>query len=412
MKQYYNAIKAIPTVAALSLATEISEAYANPIITPTNVEARFAPAGTKNVENYSCDVGVAIRLTKEQYRAGDLAEYLVDVFASCNVRGQRQPLPIKDWDVQVYLAKKDKMQDPSQHMLWRTFTNTYPDGAHPVTELEYDQMRHLPATMESGTWVAYTAGRVGAYSLTHASLDEFEILGKQKQGENVERGTTFVYSRDGLFKTNVTLLEEDQLSKVTMPGNFRIKFKPSLTAKERAEGMHEDFRLCGAGLYNGHENKLGFYAAVQECLAVEADEGKWLKMVGEKPASWFMRLLRGTDARISTVIAAQNADLEKRIVVDEHGRPMEDNSGMVFHTIYDKNNNLASQHQFLLEVGPNSTSPVLAFGIGYLAGLGTGLILPDNKEKNMDTPKHSDKPEETEESTGTYNQGNETNLVE
>lgn len=409
MKQYS---RAIPTIAALSLATGISEAHADPLIAPTNVEARFAPAGTKNVENYSCNVGAAIRMTQEQYHAGDFAEYLVDVFASCDVHGNKQPLPVKDWNVHVYLAKKDTMQDPSQHILWRTFTTTYPDGAHPVTELEYDQTRHLPAAMEPGTWLAYTAGKIGAYPLQHTSLDEFEILGKQEQGKNFERGTTFAYSRDGIFKTRVTLPEQDQLSKITMPGNFRIKFKQSLTAEEGAEGMHEDFKLCGAGHYNGHENKIGFYAAEQGCLAVAADEGKWLKMVGEKPAGWFMRLLRGTDARIATAIATQNADLEKLVAVDSYGRPMEDNSGMVFHTIYDKNNNLVSEHQFRLEVGPNSTSPVLAFGVGYLAGLGTGLILPDDKGKNMDAPNHSDKPKETEESAGTYTPGNETNLVE
>ncbi len=415
MKQYYKTT--LSALAALSFSTGISNAYAQPIVSPTSVEARYKPQGStgSKTESYSCDVGAAIRLTQEQYHAGDLAEYLIDVFASCDVHGNKQPLPVKDWNVHVYLAKKDTMQDPSQHILWRTFTTTYPDGAHPVTELEYDQTRHLPAAMEPGTWIAYTAGKVGAYPLQHTSLDEFEILGPQK--EDFARGTTLAYSRDGIFKTRATLPEQDQLSKVTMPGNFRIKFKPSLTEEERAKGMHEDFQLCGAGQYKGHENKIGFYAGfygnrTKDCLTVAADEGKWLKMVGEKPASWLMRLLRGTDARISTTIAAQNTDLEKRIALDGSGRPMEDNSGMVFHTIYDKNNTPVSQHQFRLEVGNNSTSPVLAFCVGYLAGLGTGLILPDDKGKNMNAPKPSDKPEETEESPGTYRPGNETNTVE
>ncbi len=90
---------------------------------------------------------------------------------------------------------------------------------------------------------------------------------------------------------------------------------------------------------------------------------------------------------------------------------MEDNSGMVFHTIYDQTNNPVSQHQFRFEVGNNSTSPVLAFGAGYLAGLGTGLLVKDDETKIIEVPQESDKPEETEDSTGTYTPGNETNTV-
>ncbi len=301
MKQHYKQI-GIAALATLSFATGMSEAHADPaapLIVPTSIEARYKPLGAK-IGTYSCDIGAAIRLTKEQYSAGDLAEYLVDVFASCDVHGKRQPLPITDWDVHVYLAKKNALNDPSQHILWRTFTNSYPDGPHPVTEVEVDQIRHLPAAMEQGTWVAYTAGNIGVYLLQHASLDEFDIIGQQNK--NFARGTTLAYSRDGIFKTTVTLPEQNDLAKVTMPGNFKIKFKPSLTEEEQAQGMHEDFRLCGARQYNGKEDKIGFYAAEQQCLSLEADEGKRIKIVGDKPAGWFMRLIRGTDARIATAM--------------------------------------------------------------------------------------------------------------